>query len=125
MSLDKSHDYIYRLGSDTQHRLHWTGAAWQYEFLASAVLFDEQLFHSDRELHEGLALVGLTIDKFSIDPAKNGESYSADIKKRQQELTAQGMDPCAKHGMTAKNPDGTCEACNLTDYPDDFKGQEG
>lgn len=125
MSVDKSHHYIYRLGSDTQHRLNWTGSAWRYEFLAGAVLFDEQTYSTEEQLKEGLALVGLTFDHFKIDQEHNGEAYSKTITERAAQLVEMGIDPCAKHGMTAKNPDGTCEACSHTDYPDDFKGQEG
>jgi|SRR5581483_5246484 len=125
MSLDKSHHYIYRIGSDNQYRLHWTGAAWQYDFVAGGVPFDEQTYNTEQDLIDGILLHGLTLDKFSIDTAHDGAEYSATVKKRAAKLTGLGIQPCPKHGMTAKNPDGTCEACAHTDYPDDFKGQEG
>jgi hypothetical protein len=125
MSLDKSLHYIYRVGSDNQYRLQWTGSVWRYDFVAGAVPFDEQTYPTEQELVEGLALHGLTLDKFSVDTAQHGAAYSDAVKQRASQLAEMGIDPCPKHGMTAKNPDGTCEACANTDYPDDFKGQEG
>ncbi len=125
MLLDKSQHYIYRVGSDNQYRLQWTGTAWRYDFVAGGVPFDEQFYANDDELREGIALHGLTLDQFAVDTARDGEIYSETVKQRAAQLTALGIEPCPKHGMTAKNTDGTCEACANTDYPDDFKGQEG
>jgi hypothetical protein len=68
---------------------------------------------------------GLTLDQFTVDTDRHGAAYSDAIKSRAAQLSELGISPCPKHGMTSKNPDGTCEACSHTDYPDDFKGQEG
>lgn len=124
MSLDKSQHYIYRIGSDNQYRLQWTGSVWKYDFVAGGVPFDEQTYASERDLIDGLAMHGLTLEQFAIDKERHGAEYSDTIKQRAKELSNLGITPCAKHGMTSKNPDGSCEACNNTDYPDDFKGQE-
>jgi len=42
-----------------------------------------------------------------------------------KKLKEAGIQPCSKHGLSAKNMDNTCEACEHTDYPDDMKGTEG
>jgi hypothetical protein len=125
MSLDKSSQYYFRIGSDNQHRVHWDGKSWHYEFIAGGVLFDEQFAESEQEISEMLFVHGLTLDRFSIDLTGAAQKYSQEIHQKNKELTAKGIDPCPKHGMMAKNPDGTCEACQHTDYWDDFKGQEG
>jgi hypothetical protein len=125
MALDKSHQYVYRIGSDNQYRLHWDGGSWRYELLAGSVLFDEQKFSTEEELLEAMAMHGLTMELFHEDTAKAGELYSAEIEKKRKELEAAGIRPCPKHGLTSKNPDGTCEACQNSDYFDDFKGTEG
>lgn len=122
--LDKSNQYVFRLGSDTQHSLRWDGTVWRYEFLAGAVLFDEQSAHSEAEAIEIIESRGLTFDQFRIDN-EHAQGYSKEIQEKIAELTKLGIIPCAKHGLTAKNLDNTCEACLNTDYPDDFKGTEG
>lgn len=125
MSLDTAHDYVYRIGSDNQHRLHWDGKAWNYEFLAGGVLFDHQTAAKEDELNDILFVHGLTLEQFKVDEEKSAASYSSEIKNKIDRLSALGIVPCPKHGLTAKNEDNTCEACNHTDYPDDFKGTEG
>lgn len=125
MILDTSHEYVFRLGSDNQYRLHWNGKAWCYEFLAGSVIFDQQEFPNEDELQDALAMHGLKLERFQIDHQRAGEKYSAEIKKKVEQLERLGIAPCSKHGLTSKNVDGTCEACQNTDYPDDFKGTEG
>lgn len=125
MTLDKSQHYIFRIGSQNQYRLAWTGSVWHYEFLAGGVLFDEQTFPSESELMEALALHGMTTEQFSVDSERVGESYSAGIKEKIRKLENEGILPCPKHGLISKNLDGTCEACENTDFPDDHKGTEG
>lgn len=125
VKLDRTHHYVFRIGSDNQHRLHWTGQAWQYEFIAGGVLFDQLNFPTESELEGEMAVHGLKLEQFCVDEDKNGAEYSAEIKAKMKTLTDLGIEPCAKHGLMAKNPDGSCEACAHQDYPDDFKGQEG
>ncbi len=125
MPLDKAHHYVYRIGSDNQHRLHWDGRAWRYEFLAGGVLFDEQAFPNEREVEDGIGVHGLRLEQFQIDTQRAGEAYSAEIQSKIAKLKSLGITPCPKHGLMAKNFDGSCEACQHTDYPDDFKGTEG
>lgn len=125
MPLDKLHHYIFRIGSDNQHRLHWDGRAWHYEFLAGGVLFDQQSFEKVRDLEEAVSVHGLSLNQFVVDSKKEGEGYSRDIQSKNARLTEMGIVPCSKHGHMSKNLDGTCEACQNTDYPDDFKGTEG
>ncbi len=125
MSLDKSQHYIFRIGSDNQHRLHWDGKKWQYEFLAGGVLFDQLSSDSEEELESVVGVHGLTLDRFSVDNDKAGAVYSQNIKTKLAKLTDAGIDPCPKHGLISKNMDNTCEACTNTDYPDDHKGTEG
>ncbi len=125
MSLDKTVNYVYRIGSDNQYRFYWDGAGWHYEFLAGGVLFDEQEFDSEDTLVEALGMHGMTISKFSIDRDNSAQAYSEGIQKKLKELSDAGILPCSKHGLISKNMDNTCEACQNTDYPDDFKGTEG
>lgn len=125
MSLDKSLQYIFRMGSDNQIHLRWNGTFWQYEFLAGGVLFDQLNCHTESELEGAVAVHGLTLDKFSVDPDHSGEAYSEKIKNKMAQLTENGIFPCAKHGLISKNMDNTCEACLNTDFPDDHKGTEG
>jgi hypothetical protein len=125
MSLDKSHQYLFRMGSQNQIRLFWNGAVWHYEFLAGGVLFDEQSFSTEEELTEALSMHGLSPEKFSVDTERTGEAYSQAIKSKIQKLEAAGITPCPKHGLVSKNMDGSCEACINTDFPDDHKGTEG
>ena len=117
--------YVYRMGSDNQIHIHWTGNAWRYEFLAGGVLFDEQLFSSEEELSLALEQHGLALQNFTVDQSGETERYSQAIREKIKKLEEMGIEPCAKHGLSAKNLDGTCEACLKTDYPDDFKGTEG
>jgi len=125
MDLDKKNHYIFCIGSDNQHRLHWDGSHWRYEFLAGGVLFDNQKFDSQEGLAEAIAVHGLTFDQFQTDDTKTGEAYSKKILDKKNRLQAKGFQPCSKHGWMAKNDDNTCEACDNIDYPDDFKGTEG
>lgn len=125
MSLDKSKQYIFRIGSDNQHRLHWDGQKWCYEFLAGGVLFDEQRAVDEQALEEAVAVHGMTLAQFVVDESAAGQAYSNEIRSKWKRLQDAGIDPCPKHGMMAKNQDGTCEACSKTDYFDDFKGTEG
>src|SRR5258706_595159 len=125
MSLEKNLHYIYRIGSDNQYRLHWNGTKWHYEFLAGGVLFDDQKFSTESELLEALSMHGMNLEQFSIDQTLAGESYSNQIQNKIKKLQELGIKPCAKHGLISKNSDNTCEACENTDYPDDFKGTEG
>jgi hypothetical protein len=125
MKLDPSKEYVYRIGSDNQYRLHWNGTVWCYEFLAGSVIFDEQRFKTEDELADALFMHGLTFDKFHIDSSNDSAEYSGQIRKKMEQLTALGIRPCPKHGLSSKNLDGSCEACANQDYPDDFKGQEG
>jgi hypothetical protein len=125
MSLDKSHSYVFRIGSDNQHRVHWDGQAWQYEFLAGGVLFDQLTCMSEEELEGVVSVHGLTLDRFSVDQSNDSAVYSKEIRDKMSELVEAGIDPCPKHGLMAKNKDGSCEACQHTDYFDDFKGTEG
>ena len=125
MSLDKNQHYVFRIGSDNQHRLHWNGKAWTYEFLAGGVLFDQQSFSKEEEVEDAISFHGLTLDKFVVDTDKAGEGYARAIIEKEKRLTDLGIAPCNKHGLMSKNEDGTCEACLNTDYPDDFKGTEG
>jgi len=124
MKLDKSHNYVFRIGSDNQYRLHWNEGNWHYEFLAGGVLFDKQVFGEDVELIQALSGHGLKLEQFQIDDNVS-PAYSKEIQEKMKKLTAMGIEPCQKHGLMAKNMDGTCEACENTDYPDDFKGTEG
>jgi hypothetical protein len=125
VKLDKSHQYVFRVGSDNQHRIFWDGSAWHYEFLAGSVVFDEQSAASEQELADILAAHGMKLDRFSVDESRSAEQYSARIQEKIVRLTAAGIRPCSKHGLTAKNDDGVCQACADTDYFDDFKGTEG
>jgi hypothetical protein len=125
MSLDKSQQYIFRIGSQNQYRFFWDGKNWHYEFLAGGVLFDEQSFPTEEELSEALQMHGMTTAKFEIDAERTGETYSQAIKSKIKELEAAGIEPCPKHGLVSKNLDGTCEACINSDFPDDHKGTEG
>jgi hypothetical protein len=125
MSLDKTHDYVFRIGSDNQHRLHWDGKLWHYEFLAGGVLFDSQTAEGEEGLEDVLFAHGLRVDQFSIDQSRTAADYSQEIKNKMAKLIEHGIVPCPKHGLTAKNLDNTCEACEHTDYPDDMKGTEG
>ncbi len=125
MKLDKNAQYVYRIGSDNQHRIHWNGKVWRYEFLAGGVLFDELTCEHEEDLDQVLAVHGLTMNRFRIDNSDAATTYSAEILKKMEKLTAMGIDPCNKHGLVSKNFDNTCEACMNTDYPDDFKGTEG
>ncbi len=125
MPLDKTQQYIFRIGSQNQYRLFWDGAAWHYEVLAGGVLFDEQSFPTEEELIEALSMHGMTPEKFAVDSERTGEAYSQAIKGKIQKLEAAGITPCAKHGLVSKNMDGSCEACINTDFPDDHKGTEG
>lgn len=125
MPLDKTQHYIFRIGSDNQHHLHWDGRRWQYEFLAGGVLFDQLSCQNEEELESAVAVHGLTLDKFMIDREKAGAGYSQKIKEKSARFTKAGVDPCPKHGLISKNTDNTCEACLNTDYPDDHKGTEG
>lgn len=125
MQLDKTHQYVFRMGSDVQHRLFWDGKTWSYEFLAGGVVFDQQKFGSEEEIEGSISVHGLSLDRFQVDHAKSGALYSEEIQKRLEELTKKGIQPCPKHGLISKNLDNTCEACENSDYPDDFKGTEG
>ena len=125
MTLDKSHQYVFRIGSDNQHRLHWDGQSWRYEFVAGGVLFDEQAAAGESDLEDAVAVHGLSLDQFRVDDSGNAAQYSEEIRARMAALVKAGIDPCPKHGLMAKNLDNTCEACQNTDYPDDFKGTEG
>ena len=125
MPLDKTQHYIFRIGSDNQHRLHWDGQKWQYEFLAGGVLFDQLTGQDEDELESIVSVHGLTLDRFSIDADQAGAGYSQKIKDKLARLTEAGIVPCPKHGLISKNMDNTCEACSNTDYPDDHKGTEG
>lgn len=125
MKLDKAQQYVFRVGSDNQHRIFWDGSAWCYEFLAGSVVFDEQRASTENELADILSAHGMTIDRFSVDQSRSAEEYSSRIQDKATRLTALGIRPCAKHGLTAKGEDGVCLACADTDYFDDFKGTEG
>lgn len=125
MDLDTSKQYIYSIGSDNQHRIFWDGTQWRYEFLAGSVIFDEQSGPDPQAIAEIISYHGLTLDKFNIDERKQGQQYSDEVRARIKKNQDNGFDPCPKHGHTAKNDDGTCEACQHPDYFDDFKGQEG
>ena len=125
MPLDASQHYVFRMGSDNQIRIHWTGRAWRYEFLAGGVIFDELLLSTEEALSEALHQHGLDLKNFVVDEKREGEAYSQSIQKRLEELKARGLQPCPKHGYRTINLDGRCEACLNTDYPDDFKGTEG
>ena len=125
MPLDKNVNYVYRIGSDNQYRFYWDGAGWHYEFLAGGVLFDEQEFDSEETLAEALAMHGMNLTKFHVDKENAAAIYSQSVQKKMKQLRDAGVDPCPKHGLTSKNLDNTCEACQNTDYPDDFKGTEG
>lgn len=125
MLLDKNHSYVYRVGSDNQVRLHWDGAHWVYEFLAGGVLFDVQKKTSVQELADALTGHGLTLDQFEPDESGSADHYSRETREKIKKLEDAGIQPCPKHGLAAKNMDNTCEACENTDYPDDFKGTEG
>jgi hypothetical protein len=125
MPLDKSLQYIFRIGSDNQHRLHWNGSSWRYEFLAGGVLFDEQKAATESELADVIGFHGLRLDQFVVDTTNAGEAYSARVNEKMARLVAAGVSPCPKHGLTAKNEAGVCEACADPDFFDDFKGTEG
>jgi len=125
MSLDKTKHYVYRVGSDNQYRLFWNGSAWCYELLAGGVIFDNQTFDSEETLSQGIAFHGLQFDQFEVDETKSAETYSKKIHEQSESLKKAGIHPCPKHGLSAKNLDGSCEACSNADYPDDFKGTEG
>ncbi|MCG3205445.1 MAG: hypothetical protein KCHDKBKB_02166 [Elusimicrobia bacterium] len=125
MPLDKSHTYVFRMGSDNQIRLFWDGSFWQYEFLAGGVLFDQLTCHDENELEGAVTVHGLTLEKFSIDHDQASAEYSEKIKTKLAQLTANNIHPCPKHGLISKNSDGSCEACLNIDYPDDHKGTEG
>jgi hypothetical protein len=125
MSLDKSQQYVFRIGSQNQHRVFWDGRAWHYEFLAGGVLFDEQSFPTEEELAEALQMHGMSPATFSVDREKSGETYSREVREKLTRLKEAGIQPCAKHGLVSTNPDGSCEACLNTDFPDDHKGTEG
>ena len=125
VKLNKNLQYLYQIGSDNQHRLHWDGRNWNYELIAGGVLFDQQRFSGEEELEEAVAVHGLTLDQFRVDESRRGEIHSQETQERFAKLTALGINPCPKHGLTAKNKDDTCEACQHSDYPDDFKGTEG
>ena len=123
--LDKKNQYVYRIGSDNQYRFYWSEGKWRYELLAGSVLFDEQQFETENDLIDALSSHGMTIDQFSPELDHAAEKYSEEIKKKMALLVQHGIDPCPKHGLSAKNLDGSCEACQNQDYPDDFKGTEG
>ncbi len=125
MLLNKDTHYVYRIGSDNQYRLFWSEGAWHYEFLAGGVLFDDQTFPTEADLSEGLSAQGMSLDQFSPDIEKKSAAYSAAVREKIRDLERRGVAPCPKHGLSAKNIDGTCEACQNQDYPDDFKGTEG
>jgi len=125
MHLDKSKHYVYVIGSDNQHRIFWDGKKWRYEFLAGSVLFDEQTGPDQEAVAEIISYHGLTLDMFVIDEGKKGQSYSDGVKAKIKHNQEKGFQPCPKHGHSAKNDDGSCEACDNPDYFDDFKGQEG
>lgn len=98
---------------------------WQYEFIAGGVLFDQLNLDSEQELEDAVSVHGLKLEQFRVDESKASEEYSAEIRAKFKRLTDLGILPCPKHGLMAKNEDGSCEACLHQDYPDDFKGQEG
>ena len=125
MPLDKTVNYVYRIGSDNQYRFFWNGAGWHYEVLAGGVIFDKQEFDSEETLIEALEMHGMTLTKFTVDKDNSAQDYSQTIQKKLNELTDAGILPCAKHGLISKNLDNSCEACQNTYYPDDFKGTEG
>lgn len=125
MNLDKQHQYVFRIGSDNQHRIHWTGKNWQYEFIAGGVLFDQLNFTNENDLEQEVAVHGLSLEQFRVDQDNAAADYANEIRAKEKKLTDMGIDPCPKHGLTAKNLDGSCEACANPDYFDDFKGQEG
>ncbi len=125
MSLDRTKHYVFRIGSDNQHRIHWSNNAWHYEFLAGGVLFDQLKCADEQELENAVAVHGMTLDRFVVDHSEDSAGYSQQIQQKMNQLIAAGIDPCAKHGLMSKNMDNTCEACSNTDYPDDFKGTEG
>jgi hypothetical protein len=125
MQFDKSHDYVFRIGSDNQHRIHWDGKLWQYEFLAGGVVFDNQSAPEEEGLEDILFAHGLRREQFAIDASKAAAQYSSDIKTKMAKLVEHGVVPCPKHGLSAKNLDNTCEACEHSDYFDDHKGTEG
>lgn len=125
MIFDKSQEYVFRIGSNNQHRIHWDGQRWQYEFLAGDVIFDSQSADREADLEDILFAHGLQLSQFYVDSDKAAAKYSAEIKIKMQKLIDAGIVPCAKHGLTAKNLDNTCEACENTDYFDDHKGTEG
>ncbi len=125
MKLDKSQQYVFRVGTDNQHRIFWDGTAWHYEFLAGSVVFDDQRGSTEQELVDILAAHGVTFDRFSVDESGFAAAYSSKVQDKLAKLTAAGIRPCPKHGLTAKDEDGVCKACADSDYFDDFKGQEG
>lgn len=125
MNLDKTKQYVFRIGSDNQHRLHWDGKTWRYEFLAGGVLFDEMTLATPEDVENAIGVHGLSLDQFSIDQSGAGEEYSREIQDRIRRLEEAGVAPCPKHGLMAKNLDNSCEACLHPDYFDDFKGTEG
>ena len=87
MSLNKQEQYIYRIGSDNQHRVFWDQTQWHYEFLAGGVLFDEQFYNTDDQLVEGLQAHGLHLEQFSVDILQAGEMYSQHIQQKLKELS--------------------------------------
>lgn len=125
MYLDKSKQYIFVIGSDNQHRIFWDQDKWKYEFLAGSVLFDEQTALNPEAISEIISFHGLTLDQFSVDDTGKGRIYAEEVRKKIKSNEERGIAPCAKHGLSAKNDDGTCEACQNADYFDDFKGTEG
>ncbi|MFN0117144.1 MAG: hypothetical protein ACKVQC_02470 [Elusimicrobiota bacterium] len=125
MNLDKSCQYVFRIGSDNQHRIFWTGSTWRYEFLAGGVLFDELTVAEEEELENAVGVHGLTVSEFKKEISGVADAYSEEIKRKIKEAEVLGLNPCPKHGLTAKNPDDTCEGCANDKYPDDFKGTEG
>jgi len=125
VKLDKAHDYVFRIGSTNQHRVHWEEGKWHYEFLAGGVLFDEQYFENEEELEQALQVHGLNFNQFHVDAEKQAQGYSAEIQRKIKQLQAKGVVPCPKHGLISKNLDNICEACANTDYFDDHKGTEG
>jgi|GEM_PF-5019980 len=125
MHWDKRFQYVHRVGTDNQYRVFWNGTAWCYELLAGGVIFDEQTFSSENALIEGLAFHGLSPNQFTKDESGAAEQYSQQMLKKQKIMKDAGLKPCSKHGLSSLNSDNTCEACQNTDYPDDFKGTEG